>query len=183
MYGVRSAVAVQHPSSTNHLILTKLVVIYLMRAVTSFLSVKCGTEVTAALCLSLFLLLLLSVSGESSLELLRSPLRQAGSSAHMCPRGPETAEHRAGWEVSVLSALVPSVASPPRSALPPPPSEALCVWTLLPRGLAALWPFHMRLCPITLLTPLWTQSLRPHLQPAPDPGRGERDEKQRIICS
>lgn len=62
---------------------------------------------------------------------------EAGSSAKISeyvPQGARDSRTLSGWEVSVLSALVPSVASPPWSLLPPPPSPslALCVWTLLP---------------------------------------------------
>lgn len=81
---------------------------------------------------SLFLMLLRSVSGWSRCG---STACRAGSSAQICPRGPETAESLSGWEVSVLSASVPSVASLPRPPLPAPaepPPLALCVWTLLP---------------------------------------------------
>lgn len=63
--------------------------------------------------------------------------RGAGSSvqtSECIPQGARDSRTLSALEVSVLSALVPSVASPPWLPHPPPsrPSMALCVWTVLP---------------------------------------------------
>lgn len=128
MYGVRSAVVVQHPSSTNHLILVKLVVIYLMRAETSFLSVKCGTEVTAALCLLLFLLLLLSVSGEPSLELLQVTAASSWQRRSHVPQGSRDSR-TPRWMRSVCPVSFGSQCGLSSPIGPPAPAERgpLCV--------------------------------------------------------
>lgn len=85
------------------------------------------------------LLCALSVFAVSALseQLVEAAVAQhcgAGSSTQISehiPQGARDSRTLSGWEVSVLSALVPSVSSPHRSPLPPPTS-ALCVWTLHP---------------------------------------------------
>lgn len=85
------------------------------------------------------------------------------------PQGARDSRTLRGWEVSALSALVPSMAflpSCPHRASP----LALCVQTVLPVDSSLSMAFQMRLCPITFHSfLLWIWSLCLHLQSASDP--------------